>query len=173
MDKNGLLILGGGWVGLRIARLSKRKVVVTTRDLEKLESLKKLGFTAIQFDLLDESTWVNLPAESPVLITFALEDTHIEIYKKFWPMHMKNRQVFCIGTTSVYGFHTETNLEIKEDNPLTGKSIFSSYEVRINGENWALEHGASVLNLPGMCGDEETLEGDELETLEESRSIRA
>ena len=74
VEETSVLVLGGGWTGVRFARGSNRKVILTTRTDEKVAKMKELGYNAIKFDMEDESTWTELPKAGPVVLTFALKE---------------------------------------------------------------------------------------------------
>ena len=125
VEESSVLVLGGGWTGVRFARTSSRKVIVTTRTTEKLTAMKGMGFDAIQFDLEDEKTWTELPkVGGPVVITFALKEEHIPHYEKLWDQYLKDRPVFVLAAISVFDWES-TNRLVTEESPLTGKSMFT------------------------------------------------
>ena len=149
-----MLVLGGGWTGVRFAQRSGRKVTVTTRTAEKMNAMIGMGLDAIRFDLEDESSWTALPKEGPVVITFGLDEKHIPHYEKLWDQYLKDRPVFVLAAISVFDWEP-TNRVITEDSPLTGKSMFTgkAQESKVNGEKWVLAKGGSILYLSGICSD--------------------
>ena len=168
--ENIVVILSGGWVGTRFALLHKnnfKKIIITSRNNDKVDEALKCGFNIMKFDIEDESTWNNIPI-SPnnnisYVITFALDEKLIESYSKFWnKLNLNDKIVFCISTTSVYGQKKHsilTELSSLSGVGVTGKPLTN----RIKGEEYVLTHNATVLCISGICGNEtetfNTIEG--------------
>ena len=162
MEDKTIVVLGGGWVGTRFALLHKpqfNKIIVTSRNDEKVNEQSKCGFNSIKFDIEDEITWKNIPISSnndiSYIITFALDEKFIEIYNKLWvKLNLKEKNVFCLSTTSVYGYKNQHSI-LTESSPLTGLGVTGKpLTNRIKGEEFVLNNNATILHISGICGDE-------------------
>lgn len=161
-----ILVLGGGWVGSRICLRDRSRFITTTRSVQKLSELSAMGINAVQFDLQKEETWSNLPPKSDVeatIFTFNILATHVHELERLWEKHIStHRPVLCFGTTSIF-YRSDDDFEsiVNESAPLTGKSWFTGAPLtdRVNGEEWILGKGATILHLSGITGDEENESG--------------
>lgn len=151
------LVLGGGWTGRRICLRDPARFVTTTRTQEKLSELTSLGINTVQFDLMDDTTWSNLPNKSDVeatIFTFESLSTQLALFERLWKNHIASDQpVLCLGTSSCFQGSGDHEPVINESLPLTGKA---SLEDRVKGEEWMLKNGATILHLTGLVGDEES-----------------
>ena len=150
------LVLGGGWTGRRICLRDPARFVTTTRTQEKLSELTSLGINAVQFDLMDDTTWNNLPDKSDVeatIFTFEILSTQLALFERLWKNHIaSDKPVLCFGTSSCFQGGDDNEPVINESLPLTGKA---SLENRVRGEDWMLKNGATILHLSGLVCDEE------------------
>ena len=121
------LVLGGGWTGRRICLRDPVRFVTTTRTQEKLSELTSLGINAVQFDLMDDTTWSNLPDKSEVeatIFTFEILSTQLALFERLWKNHIANDQpVPCFGTCSCFQGGGDHESVINESLPLTGKGV--------------------------------------------------
>ena len=155
------LVLGGGWTGRRICLRDPTRFVTTTRTQEKLSELTSLGINAVQFDLMDDTTWSNLPDKSDVeatIFTFEILSTQLALFVRLWKNHIaSDKPVLCFGTSSCFQGGGDHMSVINESLPLTGKGVTgASLEDRVKGEEWMLKNGATILHLTGTVGDEES-----------------
>lgn len=155
-----VLVLGGGWVGTRLcASLNTTwRMVATARTTEKVAEYQSLGIDAVHFELRDSSTWHNLPPADEVvatIVTFALNVSDIDAYTRLWSTTLNHtRPIFCLGTSSSFAVDKERVGVVNETSPVTGSGgRGKSLSARTNGEAWAMEQGAVVLHLSGLCGD--------------------
>ena len=155
------LVLGGGWTGRRLCLRDRARFVTTSRTQEKLVELTALGISAVQFDLMDDKTWNNLPNKADVeatIFTFEILSTQLPAFERLWKNHIaSNRPVVCFGTSSCFQGDCDHESVINETLPLTGLGVSgASLEDRVKGEEWMLKNGATILHLSGIVGDEES-----------------
>jgi len=162
--KGPILVIGAGWCGERLCISSPDVFVATSRSQIKVDQLKERGVVnAIHLDLKDESTWSNVPTNlTGAVLTFALATEDLFALQKFWEVHLANIHVICYSTTSVYGMEVRTDNTptcgsvVDEKSPLTGVGVSGkSLSDRIEAEEFALQKGACILHLSGICGDVE------------------
>ena len=156
-----VLVLGGGWVGTRMcASLNNYwRMVTTARTTEKVAEYQSLGLSAVHFEMRDPSTWQNLPPSEEVvatILTFALDVSDKQFYQHLWSTTLnRTRPILCLGTSSSFAFEKERACVVNESCPVTGTGARGkSLVARTNGEAWAMEQGALILHLSGLCGDE-------------------
>ena len=167
-----VLVLGCGWVGSRLClRNDPSRFIATTRSVEKLSELTAVGVNAVQFDLLKEETWSNLPPKSDIeatVITFELLGTRLPQLNRLWDTHLAtDRPLICLGTSSCFqsgGYHSI----VDETAPLT-------LTERVKGEEWILAKGATVLHLSSIHDDQVNggLAGDLMKVCGPSRSMKS
>lgn len=161
-DEGPVLILGGGWVGSRVAKyLSARgtPVIVTNRDPSAIGS-KAAYFRPLElppttprvaFELERRETWERLPAPeevSGVIVTFPL--TCADSAAAFHASYLSRARggtVLC-GSTSVYDVQRPGEL-VTERSPLKADSARGQVEEMLR------QRGCSLLALGGIFGDAE------------------
>ena len=154
------LVFGGGWTGRRLCLRDRARFITTSRTQEKLVELTALGIKAVQFDLMNDATWSNLPDKSDVeatIFTFEILSTQLSAFERLWNNHIaSDRPVICLGTSSCFQGSDGYESVINETLPLTGLGVTGkSLEDRVKGEEWMLKNGATILHLTGIVGDEE------------------
>ena len=155
-----ILVLGGGWTGTRLCLRDPSRFITTTRSKEKLTKLTAMGIQTVQFDLLDKNTWSNLPDKTNVeatIFTFEILASQLSELQQLWETHIAaDRPVLCLGTSSSFE-SSGYDAVVTETAPLTGLSITGApLTDRVEGEEWVISRGATVLHLTGITGDEET-----------------
>ena len=155
-----ILLLGAGWTGTKMCLRSPSRFVATTRSSEKLQNLTSKGLNVVQWDLLKEDTWCNLPPKSDIeatIITFEILASQQSQWELLWEEHIAaDRPVVCFGTSSAFksgGYDSTVN----EMAPFSSHVSYSGTPMtdRVKGEEWALSKGATVLHLSGLISDEE------------------
>ncbi len=117
-DLNDVLVVGAGYLGKEVARLSTRRgatVYATTRHPSRFAALRRLGARPIQFDWNEPSSYANLPwdrlpAEANVLVAVSY-DRHSRIGRyesqvggltRFLSVLPAAARLCYISTTGVY-----------------------------------------------------------------------
>ncbi len=138
-----LIILGCGYIGSFF--LEKHPEAYYTNRKNKLKNIENKK--QIYFDLLDESSWKNIPYTKNVLWTFSAANNENEIFKslEFFNEYLKNRNVIVLSTTSAYFYNFENEF-INEDS----KILLN--EPRFCAEEKLRSHGALILHLSGIIG---------------------
>lgn len=149
--KNNCLILGCGYVGTfyldkyRDSDWTSRKPL-ESKPSKQLEDIKADLNEPVYFDLVDKSTWNNLPDSRDVLWSFAINSPEEEqLALEFYQSHMKDRNVIVYSSTSAYRFETENEV-VSEDHPI------KLDKPRFSAEEKLREKGALVLHLSGIIG---------------------
>lgn len=137
-----LLILGGGYVGNRLAE--KLNATRTHRTAEKCEDSGVDEGQTVQFDLTDHSTWDNLPSAETVIWTFPA--TPLDQVQAFYEAKLKDCKTLIVyGSSSCYQTEGDDYL-VNENSPL------DLTRDRVVGEEWLREQSATVLVLSGIYG---------------------
>ncbi|MFZ9594864.1 MAG: hypothetical protein ACO3A2_02175 [Bdellovibrionia bacterium] len=130
-----LLILGGGYVGSRVAEKYPEARVTHRND----------------FDLRKRSTWsaelLRVPPGSSVLWTFpaAADPLDEALALEFFETHLKSCQVLILGTTSAYRVSVL-------DEWITEESELNWDQPRTRAEEKLRQKGACILHLAGIFG---------------------
>ena len=137
-----IVLLGCGFVGkflIPVLESNGYKVFPTSRNPQS--NLQGLS-NSIKFDLMDESTYINIPADSQIIFMFPAEP--VEKLKIFYE-YIKNTSTvkIVLGTTSSY---KDTSGILNEKYPL------SDQIKRVQGETFLIKNGAVVLQLSGIYG---------------------
>lgn len=150
-----ILVLGGGWTGSRICLRDPSRFITTTRNADRLAELSSLGIKAVNFDLLKEKTWPNLPPKSDVeatICTFEILSSQLPQLERLFEEHIPmNWPIICFGTSSCFQSKGYMSV-VDETAPLTSVTGASLAD-RVNGEEWILAKGATVLHISGIVGD--------------------
>lgn len=136
-EHNTTLILGGGYVGRRLA---ERLGAPATQRSEAKTAARR----ALYFDLADRDSWHAMPQSDPVIWTFPA--VPLRNVKAFYQAKLKDvATLFVFASTS--GYLTQHPEQwIDENHPLD----FS--RERVAGEEWLREQGATILVLAGIYG---------------------
>ena len=155
-----ILLLGAGWTGTKMCLRSPSRFVTTTRSSEKLQNLTSKGLNVVQWDLLKEDTWCNLPPKSDIeatIITFEILASQQSQWELLWEGHIAaDRPVVCFGTSSAFksgGYNSTVNEMASFSSHVSSSG--TPMTDRVKGEEWALSKGATVLHLSGLISDEE------------------
>ncbi len=118
--KDNTLILGCGYTGtfylakFKDADWTSRKPSVA-RCSQLPDEVNRDIREPICFNLVDRSTWTNIPDSKNVLWTFAIRDSHEgELALEFFEAHLKNRNVIVYSSTSAYKFETQNEGQSSE-----------------------------------------------------------
>ncbi len=112
MNRNTIVIIGCGDIGMRVARLAIEEhaaVKAILRSPEKGEKLQQLGAQAIIADLDCPDTLINIPTAESVLFYFApppgggIIDTRMHNFCAALKPEAKPSRVIYISTSGVYG----------------------------------------------------------------------
>ncbi|WP_031435163.1 Rossmann-fold NAD(P)-binding domain-containing protein [Methylomarinum vadi] len=130
------LILGGGYVGRRLA--DRLDAAMTHRSEEK--AMRQ----SIYFDLSAPDSWDSLPQAGNVIWTFPAAP--LDQVQAFYRTKLTNvRKLFVYASTSCYRTQ-QTDLRIDEDQPL------DLTRERVVSEEWLRQQGATILVLAGIYG---------------------
>jgi nucleoside-diphosphate-sugar epimerase len=154
-----VLILGGGWVGSRVANhfaATGAAVTVTYRNPESIAHKPSYFKPArlhpsvqqARFELESAESWANLPAAeglTDVIVTFPLTDTETAL--AFHDHYLRAvRNVLVCSSTSVYDVRTPGAL-VTEETALKEDTARGQVEERLR------QRGATLLALGGIFGD--------------------
>ena len=158
-----VLVLGGGWCGVRLAASEEERFIVTNRSEEKV---KNSQVTSVLFDMEDDATWGNVLRlrENPdmdisgIVITFALSTSLIEKCKDFLFRFLngKTLPIVVLSTSSV--FRSNGYLDtVTEGHEMNGLGVFGNPLIdRVAAEQQLLDNfDTSVLHLSGLVEDHE------------------
>lgn len=156
-DHGGVLVLGAGWVGSRLARkLSDAGLEVhatnrpSTDPMAKDEYFRPVALSGTvqrhSFDLADPATWSSLPPPRElraVVITFPVALPAVEVFWDEYLRHVPN--VLVYSSTSVY--------QIDRPDQLVDEHTALKPSPRALAENFLQERGATVLTIAGIFGE--------------------
>lgn len=132
-----VLILGGGYVGQRLADRLNAISSYRTHD-------RSNGVQSVQFDLNDPTSWKNLPDVNTVIWTFPAKS--LDHVKAFYKSKLSaDKKLIVYASTSCYQTLTEDDL-VTENHPL------ELSRDRVVGEEWLRDQGATILVLAGIYG---------------------
>ena len=131
-----LLILGRGYVGRALQSIDQDEYITQTASRSQGAD--------IQFDFMNEKTWDELPVVDACVWTFPA--TPLSQVKKFWE-HCSEK----LGRVSVIGT-TGSILVEHEHQVATEASAFDQEQERVQGENYLLSQGASLVHSAGIYG---------------------
>lgn len=174
-EQGGVIILGAGWVGSRLAAHlaeSGVDVCVTNRPPSANQPPqanqppgmrrppgssrpKPKYFRPIElpesiprraFDMSNRETWTDLPPPSSLRAAVITFAAMPEECAAFWDEYLSHvPRVICYSSTAVYKVETPGQL-VDEDTPLRGTP-------RANAEEFMRERGATVLTISGIFGE--------------------
>lgn len=131
-----LLVLGGGFIGSRLA--ARHPGCVVTR--------RSPAAGEMRFDLADEATWPSLPVARRVVWTFP--SAPVEDVTRFQRAVLSQvEQLVVLGSTSAY--------RVSGDGAVVDESSeLDLTQPRVQGEEVLRAAGATVLSLAGLWGGE-------------------
>lgn len=145
-----LVILGGGYTGRIIYRLAcqrGRVVGLSGRDPDR--SLEEYPASSrLRFDLLDKSSWTNLPSDADIVWTFPAEP--LEAVQTFIAqIGSRIRRPVVLGSTSAY----DRAPEVERGEWISEGAQLDLSSPRVQGEEWLRGHGqAVILRVAGIYG---------------------
>mmetsp|Transcript_22467 Transcript_22467/g.60754 ORF Transcript_22467/g.60754 Transcript_22467/m.60754 type:complete len:439 (-) Transcript_22467:428-1744(-) len=153
-----VLVLGGGWVGSRVANhLAEQgaQVMVTHRDLDAVDAKKPYfkpadlpkSIPRFQFEFERQASWVNLPDPagiSAVIVTFPITD--VSLANEFHEAYLSRvpNAIVC-SSTSVYEVLVP-NQYVTESTPLKADTARGHAEEALRAQ------GVTLLALGGIFG---------------------
>ena len=145
--KPTILIFGGGFVGSRLSQLLSSFGFTVYETHRTLKSTSEHA-TQVLFDLGQENTWANLPAQvNFAIITMAIDDTLLlERFQSAY-LSLQVEHVIAYGSTSRYLIR-EVGGEVTEDTEL------DLIKERVRCEEYLRSHSCAVLVLAGIYGEQ-------------------
>lgn len=131
------LILGRGHVGTALHK-SHPDFLFTRR--------KKTHTDTIVFDLENKTTWKNLPEADNIIWTFPARP--LKLVEEFYEMKLsKTKNLIVLASTSCY-------INKRQKEVIDEKSALNSNIIRVKGEEFLREKGATIMCLAGIYDSE-------------------
>ena len=165
-----VLVLGAGWIGLRLALQAPDNFVITNSTEEKALASQ---LPSIVFRLEEESTWDNLPSGdqlSGIVVTFELSTATIEKLMKVLRKLLGEtsaKPIVLLSTSSVFKSNGYLDV-VNEESPMTGLGVMGKpLTDRVAAEQAILDlrYSVTVLHLSGIVPD--------CTDADQSRAVRA
>ncbi len=143
-----LLILGGGFTGVAVARLgisAGLEVLATTRSEARAEALRAIGVTPLLASALDaRGIGPSVDPSTRLLVTFPPDG---ETDRAIAPAASRARAIVYVSSTGVYG---EARGRVDEDTPLDLRAPRAA--ARFFAEQTWRDAGGAVVRAPAIYG---------------------
>lgn len=133
------LILGRGYTGRVLEKMLREKLPSAT----VISTNRSGSAQAITFDLLEPSTWNQVPQSHTVFWTFACEN--LEMAKNFFYSRFQNTERLIVISSTGFFIH--------RDDSIVNESMAVDFEnPRVQVEEWLRLQGACILHAAGIYG---------------------